>query len=123
MHSTGLPIRGWNGRRKWAGKFAGDMYMDRDAILNILNRYQGSFGQKNLDIDIPIIIVLEAQRLSEKYGKDVLGSDDLQKILMIGRCKALELLNDNSFPTLEGLNKVSMLGFVIWMVKKFYWQL
>ncbi len=97
--------------------------MDRDAILNILNRYQGSFGQKNLDIDIPIIIVLEAQRLSEKYGKDVLGSDDLQKILMIGRCKALELLNDNSFPTLEGLNKVSMLGFVIWMVKKFYWQL
>ena len=32
-------------------KFAGDMYMDRDAILNILNRYQGSFGQKNLDID------------------------------------------------------------------------
>ena len=79
--------------------------MDRDAILNILNRYQGSFGQKNLDIDIPIIIVLEAQRLSEKYGKDVLGSDDLQKILMIGRCKALELLNDNSFPTLEGLNK------------------
>ena len=104
-------------------KFAGDMYMDRDAILNILNRYQGSFGQKNLDIDIPIIIVLEAQRLSEKDGKDVLGSDDLQKILMIGRCKALELLNDNSFPTLEGLNKVSMLGFVIWMVKKFYWQL
>ena len=98
--------------------------MDREAILNILNQYQiGSLGGQNLDIDIPVIIVLEAQRLSEKYGKDVLGSEDLQKILRIGSCNDLELLNDKSFPTLDGLNKVSILGLVIWMVKKFYWQL
>ena len=93
--------------------------------LHLINQFHRGVAnnQRNLDDDLPKVIELEVQRLTKKYGKDVFGSDDLQKVLSIGRCKALELLNDQSFPTLDGLNKVSVLGFVIWTVKKYYCQL
>lgn len=97
--------------------------METDSILHLINQRDVANNQRNLDDDLPKVIELEVQRLTKKYGKDVFGSDDLQKVLSIGRCKALELLNDQSFPTLDGLNKVSVLGFVIWTVKKYYWQL
>ena len=62
---------------------------------------------------------LEAKRLSEKYGKDFFDCDDLVKIIGVGKNNIRQLLNSDSFPTIEIGNRkvVSAIAFAYWSIK------
>ena len=62
---------------------------------------------------------LEAKRLSEKYGKDFFDCDDLVKIIGVGKNNVRQLLNSDSFPTIEIGNRkvVSVIAFAYWSIK------
>ena len=66
-----------------------------------------------------VAAALEAQRLSEKHGKDFLNCDDLVLIMGIGKNNARQLLNSQEFPTVEVGNRkvVSVIAFALWSLQ------
>ena len=70
--------------------------------------------------DIGLAAAMEAKRLSEKYGKDFLDCDDLVKIMGVGKNNIRQLLNSDSFPTIEIGNRkvVSVIAFTMWTMQK-----
>lgn len=69
--------------------------------------------------DIGIAAAIEAKRLSEKYSKDFLDCEDLVKIMGIGKNNIRQLLNSDSFPTVEIGNRkvVSTVAFTLWSLQ------
>ena len=73
----------------------------------------------NISSELGIAAALEAKRLSEKYGKDFLGCDDIVEITGFGKNNVRQLLNSDSFPTSIAGNRkaVSVIAFVLWALK------
>ena len=73
----------------------------------------------NVNSEIGVAAALEAKRLAEKYGKDYLNCDDIVSIMGIGKNNARQLLNSDSFPTVEIGNRkvVSVVAFTFWSLK------
>ena len=69
--------------------------------------------------NLSVAIALEAERLAEKYGKDVFDAEDLAKILDVGLNNVRKLMRSLSFPTLEigGRKVVSALGLATWFMR------
>jgi hypothetical protein len=85
--------------------------MNRDEFWDIISE------------DIPTVnkylaASFEAERLADKYGKDCFDSEDLMKILGVGRNNARELMRSKHFPTLTigGRKVVSSLALAIWLL-------
>lgn len=66
-----------------------------------------------------VAAAIEAKRLSEKYNKDFLDCDDLVKIMGVGKNNVRQLLNSDSFPTIEIGNRkvVSVIALALWSLK------
>ena len=66
-----------------------------------------------------VAAAIEARRLSEKYDKDFLDCDDLVRIMGVGRNNVRQLLNSDSFPTIEIGNRkvVSVIALALWSLK------
>jgi hypothetical protein len=66
-----------------------------------------------------VAAAIEAKRLSEKYGKDFLDCEELVKIMGIGRNNVRQLMNSESFPTVEIGNRkvVSVVAFALWSLR------
>ena len=75
----------------------------------------------NVNSEFGVAAAIEAKRLAEKYGKDFFDCDDLTKIMGVGKNNIRQLLNSDSFPTIEIGNRkvVSVIAFAFWSVKKF----
>ena len=73
-----------------------------------------------INSEIGVAAAIEARRLAEKYSKDFLDCDDLVQIMGVGRNNIRQLLNSDSFPTVEIGNRkvVSVVAFALWSVKK-----
>ena len=73
----------------------------------------------NINSEFGVAAAMEAQRLAEKYDKDYLDCDDLVKIMGVGRNNIRQLLNSESFPTVEIGNRkvVSVIAFTFWSLK------
>jgi hypothetical protein len=63
-----------------------------------------------------VAAALEAQRLSEKYGKDFFDADDIVKITGVGKNNIGRLFRNELFPTIQIGNRkvVSALAFTLW---------
>ena len=74
----------------------------------------------NINSEIGVAAAIEARRLSEKYEKDYLDCDDLVKIMGIGKNNIRQLLNSDSFPTVEIGNRkvVSVIAFSFWSLSQ-----
>ena len=85
-----------------------------------LNRDTCSDNIVEINSEQGVAAALEAKRLSEKYGKDFLDCEDLVAIMGIGKNNARQLLNSDSFPTLEIGNRkvVSVIAFTMWLLMK-----
>jgi hypothetical protein len=72
----------------------------------------------NIDIksEHGVAAALETKRIAEKYGKDFLCCDDLVEIMNVGKNNVRDLMNSDSFPTIEIGNRkvVSIISFVLW---------
>lgn len=73
----------------------------------------------NINSEWGVAAAIEARRLAEKYDKDFLDCDDLVKIMGIGRNNVRQLLNSDSFPTVEIGNRkvVSVIAFTMWAMR------
>lgn len=73
----------------------------------------------NINSELGVAAAIEARRLSEKYNKDFLDCDDLVKIMGVGKNNIRQLLNSDSFPTIEIGNRkvVSVIAFSMWSLK------
>ena len=73
----------------------------------------------NINSELGVAAAIEAGRLAEKYGKDYFDCDDLVKITGVGKNNIRQLLNSDSFPTIEIGNRkvVSVIAFSFWSVK------
>ena len=73
----------------------------------------------NFNSELGIAAALEAKRIAEKYEKDFLDCEDLVKIMGVGRNNIRQLLNSDSFPTIQVGNRkiVSVVAFTIWSLK------
>ena len=75
-----------------------------------------SYLYNGVHADVGLAAAMEAKRLSEKYGKDFLDCDDLMNILGVGKNNVRQLLNSDSFPTVEIGNRkvVGVIAFAMW---------
>ena len=75
----------------------------------------------SINSELGVAAAIEAKRLAEKYDRDFLDCDDLVKIMGVGKNNVRQLLNSDSFPTIEIGNRkvVSVIAFSFWSVKKF----
>ena len=66
-----------------------------------------------------VAAALEAKRIAEKYKKDFLCCNDLVEIMNVGKNNIRELMNSNTFPTIEIGNRkvVSVISFVLWSLE------
>ena len=73
----------------------------------------------NVNSEFGVVAALEAKRLADKYGKDYLNCEDLVLIMGIGKNNVRQLLNSDSFPTVEIGNRkvVSVIAFALWSLK------
>ena len=73
----------------------------------------------NIHSELGVAAAIEARRISEKYDKDFLDCEDLIKIMGVGRNNVRQLLNSDSFPTVEiGSRKVvSVVAFTLWSLQ------
>jgi len=73
----------------------------------------------NIKSEHGVAAALEAKRLAEKYSKDFLCCDDLVEIMNVGKNNVRDLMNSDSFPTIEIGNRkvVSIMSFVLWSLK------
>lgn len=74
---------------------------------------------KNALPELAVAAALEARRLSRKYGKDYLDCADLVSILGIGTNNVRQLMNSDSFPTIQIGNRkvVSIMAFALWSMR------
>ena len=74
---------------------------------------------KNIHSELGVAAAIEARRLSEKHDKDFFDCDDLVKIMGVGRNNVRQLLNSDSFPTIEIGNRkvVSVIAFAFWSLQ------
>ena len=82
-----------------------------------LHNILSSLPENNLSV----AVALEANRLSEKYAKDVFSAEDLSEILGVGMNNIRTLMRSKNFPTINiGTRKVvSVLGFAAWSVQHY----
>lgn len=73
----------------------------------------------NINSELGVAAAIEARRLSEKYNKDFFDCDDLVRIMGVGRNNIRQLLNSDSFPTIEIGNRkvVSVIAFAFWSLQ------
>jgi ABC-type taurine transport system substrate-binding protein len=73
----------------------------------------------NISSEFGVAAAIEAKRLAEKYSKDFLDCEDLVKIIGVGRNNVRQLLNSDTFPTVEIGNRkvVSTLAFALWSLQ------
>ena len=73
----------------------------------------------NINSELGAAAAIEAKRLAEKYDKDFLNCEDLVKIMGIGRNNVRQMLNSDSFPTVEVGNRkvVSVVAFTMWAMQ------
>ena len=73
----------------------------------------------NIRSELGVAAAIEARRLSEKYGKDFFDCEDLVSIVGVGKNNIRQLLNSESFPTIEIGNRkvVSVLAFALWSLQ------
>lgn len=73
----------------------------------------------NINSELGVAAAIEARRLAEKYNKDFLDCDDLVKIMGVGKNNVRQLLNSDSFPTVEIGNRkvVSVIAFMMWTMQ------
>ena len=71
------------------------------------------------DLKVESLISAEAQRLSEKYGKDYLEFADIVKITGLGRDNVRNLMSRKDFPvTRVGKRRiVSVVAFATWQIQ------
>ena len=74
----------------------------------------------NINSELGVAAAIEARRLSEKYDKDFFDCDDLVKIMGVGKNNIRQLLNSESFPTVEIGNRkvVSVIAFALWSINQ-----
>ncbi len=74
------------------------------------------FNQNNHMI-INNLIQSEVDRISQKYNKDFLDCEDLNKITGLGRDNVRNLMRSENFPTTKVGKRqvVSVLNFVTWL--------
>ncbi len=74
---------------------------------------------QNIRSEIGVATAIEARRLAEKYNKDFFDCDDLVKIMGVGKNNIRQLLNSDSFPTVEIGNRkvVSVIAFALWSLQ------
>jgi hypothetical protein len=74
----------------------------------------------HINSEVGVAAAIEARRLAEKYGKDFLDCDALVEIIGVGKNNIRQLLNSDSFPTLEIGNRkvVSVIAFTLWSLSK-----
>lgn len=67
-----------------------------------------------------LMAMLEAKRLSEKYGKDTFVCEDLQRILGLGKNNVRSLLNSEDFPSIKVGNRkfVSAISLASWLNRR-----
>jgi hypothetical protein len=82
-------------------------------------KMQYPHGIMNIHSEYGVTVALEAKRLAEKYSKDFLDCEDLVKIMGVGRNNIRQLLNIDTFPTVEIGNRkvVSVAAFVLWSLQ------
>lgn len=70
----------------------------------------------NIKSEAGVAAAIEANRLSEKYNKDFFDAKDLVAVMGIGLNNARQLLNSDTFPTMEIGNRkvVGIAAFVLW---------
>lgn len=63
-----------------------------------------------------VAAAIEAKRLAEKYGKDFFDSEDLIKILGVGKNNVRQLFSSETFPTIVLGNRkvVSAISLSFW---------
>ena len=73
----------------------------------------------NINSEIGVAAAIEAKRLSEKYDKDFFDCDDLVRIMGVGKNNIRQLLNSDTFPTVEIGNRkvVSAIAFSLWSLQ------
>lgn len=73
----------------------------------------------SINSEFGLAAAIEAKRLAEKYGKDFLDCDDLVAIMGVGKNNIRQLLNSDSFPTVEIGNRkvVSVIAFTLWSLQ------
>lgn len=73
----------------------------------------------NINSELGVAAAIEARRLAEKYNKDFLDCDDLIKVMGIGKNNVRQMLNSDSFPTVEVGNRkvVSVIAFTLWSMQ------
>ena len=73
----------------------------------------------NIRSEIGVTASIEARRLAEKYDKDFFDCDDLVRIMGVGKNNIRQLLNSDSFPTVEIGNRkvVSVIAFTLWSLQ------
>jgi len=66
-----------------------------------------------------VAAAIEAKRLSEKYNTDFFNCEDLVAIMGVGKNNVRQLLNSDSFPTIEIGNRkvVSVIAFAMWSMQ------
>jgi len=73
----------------------------------------------NINSELGVAAAIEARRLAEKYGKDFLDCNDLVQIMSVGKNNIRQLMNSESFPTVEIGNRkvVSAIAFALWALQ------
>ena len=73
----------------------------------------------NIRSELGVAAAIEARRLAEKYNKDYFDCDDLVGIMGVGKNNIRQLLNSESFPTVEIGNRkvVSVIAFALWSLQ------
>ena len=73
----------------------------------------------NIQSELGVAAALEAKRIAEKYNTDFLDCDTLVKIMGVGKNNIRQLLNSDSFPTIEIGNRkvVSTIAFALWSLQ------
>ena len=73
----------------------------------------------NIQSELGVAAALEAKRIAEKYNTDFLDCDTLVKIMGVGKNNIRQLLNSDSFPTIEVGNRrvVSVIAFALWSLQ------
>ena len=85
----------------------------------MVNDINNDKSKKEIISEYGVAAALEATRLAEKYGKDFFCCDDLVVIMNVGKNNVRDLMNSDSFPTIEIGNRkvVSIISFVLWSLK------
>lgn len=73
----------------------------------------------SVSAELGVAAAMEAERLSEKYGKDFFSCEDLVEIMGVGRNNIRTLMGSEAFPTIEIGNRkvVSVISFVLWTLE------